>query len=183
MNRKPQSEYFSDIKYLSHTVNKIPGWKKFNIKKHKYYIANKNEFHNLQEKYHLKIKNNKTAPVEIRECRYGLGLFTKETIRSGTLIGEYTGYLQHGNGDEYSWDYPEIPGFPELEISALKAGNEMRFINHNYKPNCIAEHFPVDGMYIIIIISSKYIKQGQQLFLDYGDEYWLDDNRELIIEY
>ena len=183
MNRKPQSEYFKDIEYLNHTVNIVPGWKKFDISKHDYYLSNKDEFLALKKKYKTKVKKKEIASVEIRKCRYGLGLFAKQTMRSGTFIGEYTGYLQHGNGDEYSWDYPEIPGFPELEISALNAGNEMRFINHNHKPNCVAEHFPIDGIYIIIILSSKYIKPGQQLFLDYGDEYWLDEDRELIIEY
>jgi len=176
--------YFDDIVYLPRTVNTISPWSDRLILESPYYLENKDEFGRLFDKFSEQVLNSSIANIIISESsnKKGFGVFAASDIPPGTLIGEYTGYLQTGCGDPYSWDYPEIPGYPELELSALKGGNETRFINHSFQPNCLAEHFPLEGIYVIIILSINTIKAGSELFLDYGDDYWLAGDREIIIE-
>jgi SET domain-containing protein len=68
----------------------------------------------------------------------GYGCFADQTIRSGDTIGEYTGVLFENNTTRHNSHYA-IQILPEsvrqhlgqtLYLSAAKAGNELRFVNH-----------------------------------------------------
>jgi uncharacterized protein len=185
--------YFNKITYLPRTVNLLPEWDDSLIVNSPYYIQNKEEFIALSQRYTEYVKYQIIADICIRDTSCvlpakcgvtgrGLGVYAVNDICENSFIGEYTGYLQIGSGDKYCWDYPEVPGYNELELSALKGGNETRFINHSFQPNCYADHFPVDGIYVIIITSLNNITAGSELLLDYGDNYWAAGDREVIVE-
>lgn len=107
---------------------------------------------------------------EVRDGRpgTGLGLYAKQPIKTGEFILEYTGrkiptviaddsdsaYLFEINND---WT---IDGPPEI--------NPAGYINHDCFPN--TESDVVDGR--IIIEAIKDIAAGEELTIDYGDEYF-----------
>ena len=169
--------------YLPRTRNRIPNWESIEIFNQTYYKKNRREFNKLTKKFSSLILDEKIASVSIGKCSFGFGLFADKLIKKKQFIGEYTGYLQTGKGGSYCWDYPPIEGIDNVELSALCAGNETRFINHSFKANCIAEHLPIDNIYTIIILVKKNIYPGQQLFLDYGDNFWSGKDEEIIIEH
>lgn len=75
-----------------------------------------------------------------------------------------------------------------LVLDALSIGNETRYINDSrtwpnndsneqtptlaISPNCEASIWLVNDVHRIAITATKSIKQGHELYLDYGDAYW-----------
>ncbi|TGK01360.1 SET domain-containing protein [Leptospira langatensis] len=105
----------------------------------------------------------------------GMGLFPKETLIKGDTVGFYTGRIlddRLANSAKYCeskyllwickdhWIYGEG-----------KESNYTRYINHSTKPN------------VRLVVSTRWktarfeamrkIKAGEELFFDYGDEYWI----------
>ncbi|KAG8737592.1 hypothetical protein FRC10_008049 [Ceratobasidium sp. 414] len=65
----------------------------------------------------------------------------------------------------------------QFNIDAAKAGNETRFINHPVEPkhtNCKAEWKYVGGELRLGIYASKHIYVDQELFLNYGKSFFMD---------
>ncbi|MCG6166649.1 SET domain-containing protein-lysine N-methyltransferase [Leptospira sp. FAT2] len=106
----------------------------------------------------------------------GMGLFPKENVNKGDTIGYYTGRIlsdKIANSSKYCeskyllwickdyWIYGEG-----------KESNYTRFMNHSSKPN------------VKLVVSVRWktarfeairkIKAGEELFFDYGDEYWIN---------
>ena len=54
-------------------------------------------------------------------------------------------------------------------IDAGPIGNHTRFINHSCKENCQAKPLAVNR---IIIVAVKHIEKGEELYLDYGKDYF-----------
>lgn len=82
---------------------------------------------------------------------------------------------------DYAWGYPEcLPGL-EFEIDAAEAGNELRFVNHSFRPNLTVEHTVLDSRWAVFFIASRRIRPGEQLLADYGEEYWSGGHRVLVI--
>lgn len=115
---------------------------------------------------------------EIKESEIpgiGMGLFSKQDLVKGDTIGYYTGRVlddKSANSARYCeskyllwickdhWIYGEG-----------KESNYTRYINHSSKPN------------VRLVVSTRWktarfeamrkIKAGEELFFDYGDEYWI----------
>ncbi|WP_061216117.1 SET domain-containing protein [Leptospira santarosai] len=106
----------------------------------------------------------------------GMGLFPKENVNKGDTIGYYTGKIltdKTANSSKYCeskyllwickdhWIYGEG-----------KKSNYTCFMNHSSKPN------------VKLIVSVRWktarfeairkVKAGEELFFDYGDEYWIN---------
>lgn len=158
-----------------------------------YYLENKIEFDALSERYAAKIKAAKTAPLYIAACtESGYGLFADAAIKKDDFIAQYSGIIEEAKDEakqidgkwttDYAWDYPDaVPGFPPLQINAFSAGNISRFINHSFEPNVLVEHCLLDDGWCIFFIAARDIKKDEQIFADYGDDYWTSEAREYSI--
>jgi len=117
---------------------------------------------------------------------FGNGLFAKCFIADGTVIGEYTGELitreerlkrhfnfyQPARMSSYVYETRK----PGLVVDAGPMGNHTRFINHSCDggDNCAVFVETIEGVPKIWVAAIKDIQQGQELFLDYGPEYFAD---------
>ena len=103
----------------------------------------------------------------------GLGVYAKENIKSKTLLGNYIGkkktndYFSIGTysiqlNSKY---FIEAIDYPRSVFAMI---NDSRFSNFDY--NC--EFLVTDNS--VEIWSIKFIKEGDELFIDYGDDYWVN---------
>jgi hypothetical protein len=109
----------------------------------------------------------------------GFGLFAKRRITMGELIGRYTGILGLGymSNKDYTWSYGEVEdeiGYKlEIGVDAKDNGNYVRFVNHKgADANCDVELVPLNGKWDFIYIAKREILPGEELTVDYGDEYF-----------
>jgi hypothetical protein len=92
------------------------------------------------KKYAEGIRSHRLAPVYVKRVNdiVGYGLYAADTIETGSMIGEYAGVAKAAEDvpdTSYSWSYTlRRAGSAEkmkVIVDALKAGNEMRFVNHS----------------------------------------------------
>ena len=97
----------------------------------------------------------------------GLGLFARKHIPKNRIIDEYLGeiLLTLPTSNEYVYQTSAY------YIDASKTKCAMKFINHQQgkQANVIGRELFMDGR--LFIISSKAIHAGQELFLNYGQEF------------
>lgn len=120
-------------------------------------------------------RNGRTKPferIEVRKSRvHGRGVFTKERIRKGARIIEYTGRrLPWKEAQDAPPLDPKRPYHTMLfsldngdVIDAAVGGNEARWINHSCDPNC--ETFEEDDR--IFVHALRGLQPGEELFYDY----------------
>lgn len=159
-------------------------------------------------KYKDQINKGHEADVEIKfiEEEQFYGCFAHSALKAGDLIGVYAGEiweLQELNHileekynnihpslcpeqlQSYRWHLPyEHANNPAKKyvIDAFSCRNCTAFINHSDLPNCVGI-YASDGKYwYVLYIASKNIAAGEQLFADYGKDYWenrMSDKRQL----
>ncbi len=98
----------------------------------------------------------------------GRGLFARVPIKQGELVIEYTGQkIPTKLADELATKY-----LFELDeawtIDGSVRTNTARYINHSCRPNCEADIR--NGR--IFIFAVRNIQIGEELSMDYGDEYF-----------
>lgn len=158
-----------------------------------YYAANRAEFEALTARYGAALEAGIRPPLDVRDAGtgVGLGLFTRDFLAVGDLVGEYAGVIQE-SGDappdelvdghylsDYAWNYPdEWEDGTEFEVNALKEGNELRFANHSSRPNLAVDHTLVGRLFVTFFRVIRAVPAGGQLFVDYGEEYWEGGFRE-----
>lgn len=110
------------------------------------------------------------ARFAIRKSRPGLGqgLFATTNVRKGDFILEYTGKrIPTTHADTLKTRYLfEIDR--AWTIDGSSRSNIARYINHSCMPNCEGEIR--DGA--VLIYASRDIKKGEELSIDYGQEYF-----------
>jgi uncharacterized protein len=110
------------------------------------------------------------ARFEVREARpgTGLGLFARTAIKKGDFILEYTGTkIPTATADESDSRYLfEIDDVWTLDGPVPE--NTAGYINHDCHPNVEAEI--EDGR--IMIYAQKDIAEGEELTIDYDEEYF-----------
>jgi len=119
-------------------------------------------FRKSRRKQHSGLMVKRSAPGR------GLGLYTEVPIKRGAFVIEYTGHLISTSvadtlKTKYLFEIDE-----KVTVSGSHRGNIARYINHSCEPNCEAE---IDGTRIMIY-AKKNIRAGEELFCDYGDEYF-----------
>ena len=103
----------------------------------------------------------------------GLGLFTETNLREGDFVAEYSGNrIPTSYADTLKTRYLfEVDQDWTVDGSGRKNG--ARYINHSCEPNCEAQIHDVYGnggnIYIFAI---KDIARGEEITIDYGDEYF-----------
>lgn len=115
-----------------------------------------------------------TSAVEVRMSSiHGLGVFATRNIRAATAIGKYSGKryslaaaLRRKWDDSLTYLYELSDG---TLIDGSQGGNATKHINHGCEPNCQAvEYVGDDGKLGLRIETTRVVRAGQELFLDYG---------------
>ncbi len=184
------------LTYLSHPKEIYPGAGTLDWTKSEYYMANLEAFEKLNHRYAMALETQVLAPVELRFLgpQVGWGLFAGTDLKRLSWVGEYTGVVDLAQDEEdltlveghfhsdYAWNFPdELPDGEFLEINALKQGNEMRFVNHSFTPNLSPDHTLWNGRWVTFFRTRRPIKAGEQLTINYGEEYWATEHRTLEI--
>lgn len=117
----------------------------------------------------------------------GNGIYTYQPINKETLIGTYEGILKKDDGScvgDYSFSlnkswYVDARAYPRSYIAMINDSHGSKFKN-----NCefrLEIEDPVTGRKRkpherkITLWSTRYIKAGEELFADYGKDYWKCD--------
>lgn len=106
----------------------------------------------------------------------GKGVFTKVDLSKGFTIGNYMGrklnVMQYNNlkNDNYVWELSSSHGPFYIDASIKKYSNWLRYINHKSDNKENLEPYQYSGN--LYYRTTKKIKKGSELFIDYGDEYW-----------
>lgn len=130
-----------------------------------------------------------SEPLEVKIGSYGLGAFAMQDIADGNFVGTYAGHVLSNNaadltGDirrhnhrNYLFEFEHDSLEPEI-FDAARVGNATRFLNHrgHGEDNVGAENILVNGEHQIGFFAKKQVKAGEELFLDYGDTYWTNNN-------
>jgi uncharacterized protein len=162
-----------------------------------YYRRNRKTFETLADTYGPQVLRGCLPSLRVDRVsdEIGWGLFAGEQLAGESLVGEYTGVIKEARRvtaedadktghypDDWSWDYPvELPGLPPLEIDAIKEGNPLRFVNHALFPNLKPDHFLLGAQWVVVFIAVRDIAPGEELTIDYGDQYWSGGFRELVL--
>lgn len=117
------------------------------------------------------VNTKQTAP-QVKRSIAGLGLFATTTYKRGDFIIEYTGERistdeANRRGGKYLFTVTD-----EITIDGKGRENTARYINHSCTPNAEAERD--EDELIIRILAKRRINPGEEIFYDYGKEYWDD---------
>ncbi len=111
-----------------------------------------------------------TYPKELAVKRgvNGLGLFAKVPMKKGDCIIEYIGDVidedeANRRGGRYLFQTTKT-----RHIDGTTRKNTARYVNHSCRPNCEVDI--IKGR--VFIYAKRNIKEGEELFYDYGKEYW-----------
>ena len=137
-----------------------------------------------------KIERNYIAPISIQwiNSDIGFGAFAQTNLQTGEFVGEYTGKIKDNSSIEdhrYAWGIwmGRTQGEDEFLVDALHHGNELRFVNDDgYKSNC--QSAPIigkDGIIHVIYKTRRAIQAGEQLTINYGEDYWEGSTQTRIL--
>jgi hypothetical protein len=169
------------VKYLKNIQVVTPNIKNIDVKHTDRYLNNTKHYDNLEKKYAAKIAKGYIAPMSVRHIndKIGYGVFAEADIALGDMVGEYTGLVldtKDVKDTKYTWDY--LTAYDKYgkefraSLDAGPAGNEMRFVNHDYQPNAKMQFVPQGGYWHAVYIANRPIKKGDQILTDYGKKYW-----------
>lgn len=104
----------------------------------------------------------------------GLGLFARTTIYRGDTIGPYTGEII--TDEQAEWE-PYVSSLYILWVckdhwivGEGEKASHTRYINHSDNPN---SRFVISTRWKTARIeATKRIRPGEEVFIDYGPEYW-----------
>lgn len=107
--------------------------------------------------------------LKVKKGINGLGLFTLVPIKKGDCIIEYVGDILSSQeevnerGGQYLFEVSK-----KKTIDGSVRWNTARYINHACTPNCEVEIHKGQ----VFIYAKRNIKEGEELFYDYGKEFW-----------
>jgi SET domain-containing protein len=110
----------------------------------------------------------KEYDLKVKKCRTGRGLFANEDIPKGVCFLEYKG-KELSEEEKYTSESRYLFEINKrVTLDGWVKGNNARFINYACKPNAEFETRK-DKVYVFSI---KKIKKGDQITIDYGEEYY-----------
>ncbi|HEX3099678.1 MAG TPA: SET domain-containing protein-lysine N-methyltransferase [Patescibacteria group bacterium] len=116
----------------------------------------------------LKVKDQREKLI-VKKSIAGLGLFATQPIKKGSFIIEYKGpLLSDDQVDAKGGKYLFALG-KKWTIDGTSRENIARYINHS----CVGTNCePIQYALHIKIKAKRNIKPGEELFYDYGKEYF-----------
>ncbi|KAG9302662.1 hypothetical protein G9A89_007366 [Geosiphon pyriformis] len=109
------------------------------------------------------------------------GMFASRDIKEGELLGIYCGVYSLVRVDlDYAWEYNYLVNVTNTDgevtrvtIDGKHKGNYLRFANHrddNHNGESI--YIIYNNRWLIIYIARDNIKAHEQIFVNYGPDYW-----------
>lgn len=107
----------------------------------------------------------------------GWGIFTAKSFKKMEFVVEYCGKVRkrvrEDRKNAYCFEYVAAPHRPTpYTIDAQDQGGIGRFINHSNHPNLRPLLATLDWVNHVVLVAEKPISAGEQLFYDYGPDYW-----------
>lgn len=99
---------------------------------------------------------------------HGRGLFMTASVLPGTLLDK--GYVLLAPGEEHACDLCDSYSFDNGKAGRCVALGVASLCNHSEEPNAEVVIDPGTGTYAMYAISG--IEHGDEVFIDYGEEYW-----------
>jgi len=118
----------------------------------------------------------------------GRGIRAKKHITKGTKIGCYLGTLKHNterkSGDDWRYDF--CYGMKNYYIDGSQCESMMSILNHSDSPNVDTKYHihKINGVeeVHIVFITRNHIMYHEELFIDYGEDYWKGAEKEGIMK-
>jgi SET domain-containing protein len=155
----------------------------------------------LEPYVYYKVKQYKklNKPFEISTCpdtsKYceifdtefiGQGVRAIDYIPKNTVIGCYLGCIKLQRTDKVDWKYSFAFALNPYVIDGSDKKSMMSIVNHSRDPNVDIDYqyHIVDGkkQCHIVFITKKHIFTGEELYIDYGDDYWKWASKNGMIE-
>jgi hypothetical protein len=187
-NNYDNFEHFAGLKNISNQDKKemINFFKKLRLKYCPYLLFRNNVDTKPKKKISKKYSNlicyknsYKLQPnlyIKYIGKNIGHGLFADQNFKKGDFIGEFCGTVTskpHSSSDDYNYSYDDV----DLVIAPRKIGNELQFANHSENPNVDWKHIVgKDQKVHVIFVAIKNIKKNDQILINYGEDYWKDDD-------
>jgi hypothetical protein len=112
--------------------------------------------------------------LEIKEGRYGRGVFAARAFATGDAV-EHCPTLELP-GDEVVGQLGDyVFGSNEGEEEVLLLLGYGMLYNHSDEPNCV---YVQEEPRVITFVTIRPVKAGDELTIDYGEEWWSTRNRE-----
>lgn len=167
------SLYFSDYTSLKQTIRHCP----WTLSYGPFYYENVQYL----ERFASLLGTNHTAPLKLQWINeeWGHGLFSEKDLEKGDYIGEYAGLVRtvdktNPDTNAYCFHYPsKYWSWKYFVIDAFEYGNLLRFVNHSNEANLEPQILLKKGLLHLIFLCKKPISKGEQLFIDYGPDYWM----------
>ena len=164
-------------------VDSAIAWK-LDAKKSPYYTANKAYYDSLVQRYAQDVEQKVLAPMYIQYVSdvVGYGVKALKPIEKDDFIGIYAGELRpmrhvdHAIPENvvYAWYYlDDAPNGQRMIVDGEYMGNELRFINHDEKPNTGRVDVIVHNRWYICYVALRDIAKDEELTISYGTDYWL----------
>jgi hypothetical protein len=149
----------------------------------KHYLESAITIDQNSKKYYDQVLAQELAPMYLKwiSADIGYGVFAREDINSGQLIGLYSGQLRVMRSInekpvedvDYAWYYPiNAPSGKRLLVDAKVRGNELCFINHAKDPNTSCIDVLIDNVFYLVYVANRFIPKNYELTVSYGDGYW-----------
>lgn len=129
--------------------------------------------------YEKEIKEAFSPPLYLKWINeeIGYGVFAHQKLKKMDFIGEYTGVVRkrerRDRKNPYCFEYLLAPGHKSCyTVDARDIGGLSRFINHSSEPNLMSALATIEGISHIILYAKREIQKDEQLFYDYGVDYW-----------
>ncbi|GGI77328.1 SET domain-containing protein-lysine N-methyltransferase [Legionella impletisoli] len=129
--------------------------------------------------------SHKNCELRLIDPIIGCGVFARSALASGTCLGLYTG-VKKCQSSHWSYTFKIEQDALNTFMDARHSGNITRFINHAPSTNHFSKkgqlanvestrHY-INGIEFIKYKTIKAIEAGEQLLIDYGDEYFRSSN-------
>lgn len=127
--------------------------------------------------YQNKLSTPFSYPYYIKRVneKVGYGLFARQDIPKGYLLGEYAGMVRYASFIPSSNPFLFSYSFPEFRRTCVDAkffANPLRFVNHSYQSNVKCVKLFFENILHIFVLSQDEIKKDEQLLMDYGPYFW-----------
>jgi hypothetical protein len=101
----------------------------------------------------------------------GKGVRAKEKLYKGQRLGCYMGEIKHNDEPSKDWRYNFAYVLKDFYIDG-KDESLICYMNHSSKPNVkIIWEKHCDEIHIVFV-ANGVIDEGEELFIDYGEDYW-----------